>query len=136
MVTEGEITLVHPHGDLPHFRRQIHVGIVDAAEQRHRPFHQSGDLIKQPGIVHYLRFVGQRGDSLRDDALALRGIHQDAALAQAVRPIRAGGHHEGAGCQEAVALCQIGRRQLVPIVLAVAQVERHHLAVQQADDAA
>ncbi len=135
-VAESEVALVHPHRDLPHFGRQIHVRIVDTAEQRHRPFHQSRDLIKQSGIVHHLRFVGERGDPFRDDPLALRGIHQDAAVAQAVRPIRARRHREGAGRVEAVALGQIGRNESMPIVLAVAQVERHHRAIQQADDAA
>ena len=34
-----------------------------------------------------------------------------------------------------MALGQVGRRKPMPVVLAVAQIERHHRAVQQADDA-
>ena len=71
----------------------------------------------------------------RDDPLAFIGIDHDAAVAQLRRPVAARRHGERAGGMEAMALGQVGRRQPMSVVLAVAQIERHHRAVQQADDA-
>ena len=98
-VAEREVALVHPHGDLPHLGRQVHVGIVDAAQQRHRPFHQPRHLVEQAGVVHQLRPAAPSASPAmpsRDDPLAFVGIDHDAALAQLRRPVGAGGHGEGA----------------------------------------
>ena len=75
---QGEIALVHPHRDLHDLGRQVHVLVVDAAEQRHRPFDQAGDLVEQAGIVDHGQALvrGEAGDPLGDDALALVGIDQ------------------------------------------------------------
>ena len=136
-VAEREVALVHPHRDLSHLGRQVHEGIVDAPQQRHRPFHQPRHFVQQAGIVHQrdLSRAPQFGDAVADDPPAFVGIDHDAALAQLRRPVAAGCHGERTRRVEAMALGQVARRQPVPIVLAVAQVERHHRAVQQADDA-
>jgi hypothetical protein len=136
-VAEGEVALVHPHRDLAHLGRQVHVGIVDTPQQRHRPFDQSRDLVKQARVVDRrdLPRPAKLGNAVADDAPAFVGLHQNAALAQFARPVAAGGYGEGTGSVKAMALGEIAGRQPVPIVLAVAQVEWHHRAVQQADDA-
>ena len=82
------------------------------------------------------RSAASRGDALGDHPLAFRGIDQDVARAQRRRPVRARAHRERAGRVEAMALGQVGGGQPVPVVGAVAQVERHDRAVQQADDPA
>ena len=53
-VAEREVALVDAHGDLHDLGRQVHVGSVDAAEQRHRPLDQPGHLVEQAGVVHHL----------------------------------------------------------------------------------
>ena len=50
LVAQGKIFLVDLHRQLADFRRQVHEIVVDAADQRHRPFHQPGDLVEQPVI--------------------------------------------------------------------------------------
>ena len=129
---QREIALVDPHGDLHDLRRQVHVFVGDAPEQRDRPFHQAGDLVEQAGIVHHgkLAVGGKAGDAVRDQAFALLGIDQHAMGAQFARPVGAAGHGEGAGGVEAVALGQVAGGEAVAIVGAVAQVERHDGAVR------
>ena len=67
-VAQREIALVHPHGGAHHLRRQVHEGVVDAAEQRHRPFHQPRHLVQQAAVGHHLQPLGggQRGDAVLD----------------------------------------------------------------------
>ena len=138
-IAEREIALIDPHGDLHDLRRQIHVGVVDPAEQRHRPFDQPGDLVEQRRVVTPVRSAvsaARAGDAVRDHALAVVGIDQHAALRAASPASRRRCDGERAGRVEAMALGQVGRRQAMPVIGAVAQVERHHRAVQQADDPA
>ena len=137
-VARGEVALVDAHRDLPDLGRQIHVLVGDAAGQRDRPFDEAGDLIQQAGIVDdgdgFLRRDAR--DALGDDAFALGGVGQHVVLAQLRDPVGGAGDGERAGRVEAVALGQIARDEAVPIIGAVAQIERHDLAVQQADDPA
>ena len=58
------------------------------------------------------------------------------AGAQRRLPVGAGGDREGAGGEEPVALGQVAAGEAVAVIGAVAQVERHHRAVEQAQDAA
>ncbi len=48
-IAQREIALVDAHRHLHHFGRQVHGRGVDPAEQRHRPFHQAGHFVQQPG---------------------------------------------------------------------------------------
>ena len=67
---------------------------------------------------------------------ALGGI-DDARGARAASSAQSAPRHgERAGGEEAMALGQVAGGQPVPVIVAVAQVERHHRAVEQAEDAA
>ena len=135
---QGEVALVDAHGDLHDLARQIHMLVGNAAEQRHRAFDQTRDFIHQAGIVHDGAALRRRqfGHTGRDHALAVGRVHQDMAFGELRLPVGGGGHSEGAGGVEAVALGQIAARQAVAVISAIGQGERHHRAIQQADDAA
>ena len=47
--------------------------VVDAAEQRDRPFHQAGDFVEQARIIHDGQgfLGGECRDAVGDDALAV-----------------------------------------------------------------
>ncbi len=118
-IAQREIALVDPHRHLHHFRRQIHERRIDLPEQRHRPFHQSGHLVEQPGILDHRQTAGRRlrRDAVRDAGPPLGGIDQHAMACQPVRPVGRRGHGEGARSVEPVALGQIARGQAMPVVL-------------------
>ena len=71
-----------------------------------------------------------------DDALAVGGIDQDAVRGQFFLPVGSRSDREGARGVEAVALGQVGAGEAVAVVAAVAQIERHDRAVEQAGDPA
>ena len=137
-VAQCEIALIDPHRDLHDLGGQVHIGLVDAAEIRDGPFDEAGHLIEQAGILDDRQpFGGGEGfEAGVDRGAALGGIHDHVAGGQLESPIGTAGNGEGAGGEEAVALGEIAGGQPVSVILAVAQVERHHGAIEQAGDAA
>ena len=135
-VSQGEIALVDAHRDLHDLGRQVHIGEVDAPKQRHRPLDQAGHFVQQTGIIdccHTMRGSEPR-NAVCDHALAVAGLHQHVPVAQLGLPIGEGRHRDRTGRMEAVALGQVGCGEPMAVIGAIAQIERHDLAVEQADD--
>ncbi len=84
---QREVALVDPHRDLHDLGRQVHVLVGDAAEMRDGPFDQAGDFLQQAGIVDDGQrfFGGEAGDAVGDDALAVGGVDQHAAVRAVAR---------------------------------------------------
>ena len=134
---QGKIALVDPHRGAHHLGRQIHEGRINAAQQRHRPFHQPRHLGQQPLIGHHFQPLGggQRGHAVADHAQPLGGIDQHEMVAQLRQIICMAAHREAAGRVHAVALGLIAAGQAMGGILAAGQGEGHHGAVQQAQNA-
>ena len=82
---EREVLLVRAHGGAHDLGRQVHEGVVDAAEQRHRPLDQARHLRHQRLVRHHLQPLvrGKRGDAFSDQFRPFRRVEHHPALAQA-----------------------------------------------------
>ena len=118
--------------------RSMNAG-VDAAEQRHRPFDQArqprraGRHRRPPPGPAPPRAARCRSaiTARRSAASAITRRARSFSCQSSTRRDR-----ERAGGEEAVALGQVALSKPVAVILALAQIEAHHLAVEQADDAA
>ena len=79
---------------------------------------------------------GKGFEAAVDQGAALGGGHNDMAGPQFLGPIGTAGDGKGARGEEAMALGESGRGESMPVIIAVAQVERHHGAIEQAGDPA
>ncbi len=138
-VAEREVALVDPHRDLHDLRRQVHVArrrcgraAAPAIRPARRPRPAGRD--RRPRAI--CRSAASAAMPSAMTPLAL-GRHRPARGARAASPPsrRATATAKAPGAMEAMPLGQVGRDQPVAVVGAVAQIERHHRAVQQADDA-
>ena len=79
-----EVLLVGPRGELDHFGRDVEIGLVEPAEQRHRPFGETGVLDHQPLVLDQRQAARDRCGArhFAHDTLALGVIDDDMAGAQ------------------------------------------------------
>ena len=138
-VARGEIALVDPHRDLHDLGRQVHVLVGDPAGQRHRPFDEAGDLVQQAGIVDDGDgFLAPRCAAMPSAMTRLRSAASTSTrwsrsfAAQSAAPETA----KAPGAWNRWPSVRLPDDEAVPVIGAVAQIERHDLAIQQADDPA
>ena len=137
-IAQREIALIDAHRDLHHLGGQIHIRIVDPAEQAHRPLHQPCHFIEQARIIDNRGPLlgGQRIHPRLHQRATLGGIHDHMARPQFFRPLRHRGDGEMAVAEEAMAFGDVGGMQPMRRVIAIAQVERHHRAIENGGDPA
>ena len=132
-----EVALVHAHRRPHQLGRQVHEGVVDPPQQRHRPFDQARHFVDQPAIRHHGHAMarGQRGEAVLDHPRPFRGVEDDAAFPQASLIAREGRDFEGAGRHHAMAFGQRAAGQPMRRIVPGAEIEAHDLPIQQAQDA-
>ena len=127
----GEVFLVRLHRQGDDFRRQVQEVRVHLAQQRHRPFHQSGDLGQKPRILDQFQtgVAAHLARALQDDRLALGARLDDMALfAQHLGVLRIIGDRERPAAHAAMAFGDIAGAD-------PEHLEIHHLTVKQAQKA-
>ncbi|MCY1170159.1 hypothetical protein D9M73_102200 [compost metagenome] len=128
--TAHEILLVHARGELDHFGGHAEERFVEAAEQRHWPFGETGIFGQQALVLHQLepRLACRHRRAERDDLAAFGLVDDDMAGAQFLDIIVGRADRDDAGMVEAMA---DGSRAC----LHADNLDRHHRIAEQRNDA-
>jgi hypothetical protein len=127
---EDEVFLVHPCRQLDDLRRHVQERLVEAAEQRHGPFRQTGILRhqslvldqRQSGVAREFRSAGA------DQRLALVLIDDHVAGAELFNIVVRAAQRDRAGVVEAVAEGRVLARD-------AGDLDRHEVFAEDRDDA-
>ncbi len=135
-IAQREIALIDAHRDLADLGRKVHERSIDRPEEGDRPFDEAGHFLEQTFIGDDAQTLRLRDfpDTVFDQAAALGGIGDDEAFPQRILPRLGAVDGESARRHEAMPLGLVARDQPMPVILALAEVERHHLAIEQSDD--
>ena len=138
LVAQRKIALIDAHRDLHHLGGQIHIGVINTAEQTDRPLHQPCHFVQQARIIgnRAALFGGERIHARLDQRATLGGIHNHMTRAQLFLPLRHRRDGEMAVAEEAMALGDVGRMQPMRRIVAIAQIEIHHVAIKNSRDPA
>ncbi|MNX55269.1 hypothetical protein D3C86_860260 [compost metagenome] len=130
-IAHGEILLVHLHRQADHFGRQGQELRVHVAQDRRRPFGQTGDLVQQTVVIDQhqtTRGAGGLG-GFQNAQLAVGHVQQDEVAFQLGAIVGEVLDRERlAAAEEAMALGHVAAVDAVDL-------ERHHRPVEQGDDA-
>ncbi|MND87538.1 hypothetical protein D3C80_795390 [compost metagenome] len=130
-VAHGEILLVHLHRQADHFGRQRQELRVHVAQDRRRPFGQTGDLVQQAVVIDQSQTARGAGGlgPVQNAQLAIGHIDQNEVAFQLGAIVGEVLDRERlAAAEEAMPLSHVAAVDAVDL-------ERHHRPVEQGDDA-